>query len=697
MATAMLVISLISLGITLVGFGVKGATTVSTINSIKDVVNIDNVAAIKGFDEGWVGIASQALDMLIKFWNYEKMLITICAFIALIFYAFKLWFGTIELKKMFAESMLKICVVMVLTFVYPTVIEKTYTFATELGVEASGGEQTLTTTFGNLAVKLSTFWDGAAKYMVSALQEGGDKKDGKIVISDSIVKKLMATGLNETEVNQWITKQGFTTGDTSASGFWFWKNDQAIAEKKIKKELSDKETKQRMKQAVSVLRALTEVLSGVSENDIAEKKVTVVDLMTMGKENLEKIFYNPYIKDSKRLSVSTMVKTAVIIGEVTSSGALAPLETEGGTDEQELSIEEQVKGKKPRLVLRLVGILIKYFVYKLALIIGVIIVMCEYILTTIEYFIVSAISTLFIPLFFIDSTKQFATNILKTIFSYFAKLLVSTTMCFFVLEMWINMGVYACGLNLSSTVTILYYCFNIVLGVILAKSSGKIASAVISGNPSLGIGDIANEFRSMSHMAHTAGHAAQEMKRDLQNAAQKVPKAGGQVASFHANKRAAAAAAEDARSAAKHSIAQKAASGELASNMHSSDPAVRAQARKEVANQMRKAGDMAYKNTMKSSMSEYNKEAMFRALTGMDRSMFGHKGNGRLQIGQEFWVPEENRYKKATYEDCQERNKQLAEIAGDQTVDEFLKSMKPEGESNQRRQDHDYNWPQPGM
>jgi len=58
-----------------------------------------------------------------------------------------------------------------------------------------------------------------------------------------------------------------------------------------------------------------------------------------------------------------------------------------------------------------------------------------YVINLLEFYLVRGIACLLIPLFFIDATKSFATNIIRTVFSYFVKVLVNVTMCFFALNM----------------------------------------------------------------------------------------------------------------------------------------------------------------------------------------------------------------------------------------------------------------------
>jgi len=520
-ATVFLITSIVSLGVTILGVVGKGALAVSAFNSLRDLVDIDKLGAMKGFDEGYAAIASQALNMLGHFMKYAQLLVCFCAFMCIIFNAVKLWSGTIELKKVFVDSIYKSVIVMVLMLVYPQVIVKTVNLGTELGVEASGGYDSVNQSFAKLATKVKNIWDIGTDDMIKVLQNGGERDSkGNVIVSDNLLKQFTKLGLTEDEAKQWLATKGVSTGETSASTFLFWRNSQAKTEKAAKDIFkSDKQRLKFMKQSLSIIDSLAKVLTGTSEGELSGADISRIDIMTMGDKALEKVFLNPYIENTRRLSVSTMLKTAVVIQEIASSGALSSVDTE--SDENSgTSLADAAQSGNPRILVFLVGALLKFLLYRILLVIAVMIVMIEYILCLIEFLIVAAVSAILIPLYFIDATKSFAANILKTIFSFFVKIMVTTMMVFFVIGLYINMGVRMPSLDLSSTVAILYYAFTCLLGVLLVKKSGSIASAVISGNPSLGIGDIANEMRGLSHMGHSFGHAVNDFGRSVQGMSQ---------------------------------------------------------------------------------------------------------------------------------------------------------------------------------
>lgn len=89
------------------------------------------------------------------------------------------------------------------------------------------------------------------------------------------------------------------------------------------------------------------------------------------------------------------------------------IKTADSAKEEKFKVADFVKDNTT--FLKWLGTIIKNFVFKIGLILAMIIIMIEYTLTVIEFFIVMAMSILLIPMFFLDATKSFATNILYSL------------------------------------------------------------------------------------------------------------------------------------------------------------------------------------------------------------------------------------------------------------------------------------------
>lgn len=240
-------------------------------------------------------------------------------------------------------------------------------------------------------------------------------------------------------------------------------------------------------------------------------------------------------------------------------------------------------------------------------------------------------------------------------------------MCFFVISMYLRMASTTQTMLYSDTLTVVYYCFVLFLGLILSKSSGKIASAVVSGNPSLGLGDIVNEFRSMGHMMHAASHEVEKFGRDLQRAGQAIKKAGGNIATMDAGESsilegqrvASRTVGEDLRNqrdSANSTVAglrEKMANGYVLTDAEN-DQLAAAQGLVDMTDeQIDAAATQAGKDYAKQARKDFNNAWMYNKLTGIDKPA---DASNALRVGQMF-KDKEGHYRQATLEDVQNAGK----------------------------------------
>ena len=661
--TVLTIASVVSLVASVAGVVLKVSAAGELVGALNDAININDMEGLKLFDTPYMNVTGNALSMIVNFMEYARLLVAICAFLALLFNAFQMWCSTLEFKKFYADAVYKCLVVMILMNVYPTVITKTYNFATELGVEASGGEKTVITAFSGIAKQTKRIWNAGTASMIEQLQTGAGE-DGKIVVDQNLINMFTEYGMTEDEALAWAKEQGIEVSTGKV------KRSQKKAQKKaVKAFKNDTEKQKYMKQSMAIIHAMSQVLTGTSDSAMADGSVSATEILKMGDETLNNVFYNPYIKGTKRLSFSAMMKTAVIIAECASAGSLAS--TEEIDPSKQSSWEDLAKSKKPHLLFTFVGkLLMNTFIYKILMLIAVGYCMIEYIVTLIEYLIVAAVSALLIPFFFIDATKQFAMNILKSVFSYFIKILVTTMTIFFVISMYIDLGsLILARKDLDSIMSLLVYACITMLGMVLVKNSGKIAGAVISGNPSMGLGDIVNQARGMSAAMHHASHEMRQFGNQVKGAAMAAQKFGGRMADINEARAGAKAAGQQtfagldaANAAEKVSMTEK-------EMKHEANAAKRASAF-QAGKQM--FGDAAYK-----------------ALTGRDRN---HEKDGALKVGQMFeYQPDQ--YRQATVGDVQKANAKRAERMGRDRTDQAIANPKYQ---NNKERPISLEMPEPG-
>lgn len=662
----MATVALVSLIITLVGVGIKIAGTVvavQQIGSLSKTLSVDNLDNIRGFDEVYINLAGQAGNMLLFFIQLATMIVYVCAFLCLVFNAFKLWAGTAEIKKIFVDTIYKCVMVMALMFVYPSVVEKVYTVGTEIGVQMAGGEKSITAAFANIAETTKGMLDKGLGPVIEIAKSGAYDVNGELTVTTDTLKKLTSSsGLTQDQLIEYARANGLNVIDKNDANY-------EVVQKKVEKTKSNvknfvnankkniKENKKIIAQNMKIVEALTKLYTGESidgsdSEDANENSTSVstTDILSLSKDTANKIFYNPYIGDSKRLSMSTLMKTAVVVSEICAEGFDSKLPSSDGSREQVIS---DIATAGISVVIKFFLKIGMKFLYRILILAAVVLLGIEYVISVIEYLIVCAVSAIMIPLLFIDATKQFATNILKMLLTYFVKIVVSTMMCFFVTALFINATCDLITMDLSSSITFLYYIYIICLGMTLAKSSGKIASAVISGNPSMGVGDIVNEFKGMTHAAHVGMHHAQQAVHKTFDGAKRAATGVQNVAkpqmAFNEGKKASASAARQNVSDTVHAKGGlEGGGGEWLKSMGYD--------RSESG--LRQAQNDAEKSAKKDFAHEFNKQTMgdwgFKKLTGTDRL---HKQNqdgsfdGSLQYGQEFYDATTQSTKKATWED----------------------------------------------
>lgn len=684
------IIAITSLIITLVGVGVKVGTVVHAGISLGKVLDIENIDGIRGFDEVYIDLAGQAGNMLLYFIQLSTMIVYVCAFLCLVFNAFKLWAGTAEIKKIFVDTIYKCVMVMALMFVYPSVVEKVYTVGTEIGVQMAGGEKSITAAFANIAETTKGMLDKGLGPVIEIAKSGAYDVNGELTVTTDTLKELTSSsGLTQDQLIEYARANGLNVIDKNDANYKALNS--ALKDKNTKKDVKNsvknnkqtlKKNKNKIKQNIAIVEALTKLFSTTDFDSIENSEsndVSVSDILNMSKETSKKIFYNPYIGDSKRLSMSTLLKTGIVIADICSEGIKGNLTDDDNKAETKV---KDISNASLPLLLQLIVKFAKYFVYKIAVLISVLFLGIEYVITTIEYLIVCAVSAIMIPLFFIDATKQFATNILKMLLTYFVKIVVTTMMCFFVMTMYINSACDLVTMDLSSVIGFLYYLYIIVLGMVLAKSSGKIASAVISGNPSMGLGDVVNEFRGMSHAAHVASHHAQQAvqhaKQDAQKVADKTKNVGGEIRNNVAQRQGAKAAG----SAASQNVADTVhAKGGLEGG---GGEWLKSMGYDRSESGLRQAQNDASKSAKKDFMRDARKQNFSdwatKTFTGSDAY---HKQNRdgsfdfNLKYGQEF-SDKDGHAQKATWEDVRNAVKFKGTQSADNNVavDKFAEGRK---------------------
>lgn len=485
---------------------------------------------------------------------FSDVVIALCilgAFLMILFNSFKLWFSAIEVKKSFVDMVYKCVFCSILVIIYKPCTNAILKYATEFGASCSGGYDKINSVYSETyKVLLGNIEKGIATIKTNILNNAFKTSDGNSYITEETIKDLFSYGMSQSEIDGWIKEKnlkiakpnivrrsvgarenetasnlGVKRNDYEQQGWldengnviktksWFFGISSTLSAKKLNNKLKEGIDSKKQLEYITKINALTEVLSGESIISPDETADTDVDSDIKKKKDrsfalLKDTFYAPYLKDANGentffLSPSAVFHTCQIMSDCIAYACAEKIDPQTGEI-------EKIKFN-PGGVWSFDGIIkaLTSLLYKMGMIIATIILMAEYTITILEFYLVRALGTLLIPLFFIDATKSFAQNLIRLFLSYFMKILVTVLCCFFSLGLFMDISVFTyTDLDLSATFTLVIYLSTIVTGLMLALNASKIASTVMNGQPSMGVGDLARVGHSMAHAAHSAQHMA---------------------------------------------------------------------------------------------------------------------------------------------------------------------------------------------
>lgn len=129
-----------------------------------------------------------------------------------------------------------------------------------------------------------------------------------------------------------------------------------------------------------------------------------------------------------------------------------------------------------------------------------------------------------------DPTKQYGSKLLYLFFSYFMKVLTITVITYFCLGFLLKSGTYLMlNPDTFGFQSVAYGLFIFVLSLIMSQHGPEIGQILLTGNPALSAGSVANVGRQMGHAMHMGMHAAHNIKRGA-TAAGKAAVHGGENA-----------------------------------------------------------------------------------------------------------------------------------------------------------------------
>lgn len=618
------------------------------------------------------GIYSFA-SMTEVFISFVFMFSMYACFFLLISTSFKLWAGTTEGKKAFIDVLSKVVIFIIVITLYNPITNYILYLSVNIGMTAGSGSLEISEVFvdiySSLLNQVQTGMDIVKDDVFQQIEESGIPE-----ISPQQFDTLLETGWTPEEITKLAEEKGYTilsqtTGlkvlnfvgkylinvgalinggailnvndyqlyNESTGKIVLRKNASMRQQKKeLEKEFANKDySPEKQKLALEKVASLIEVLTGeiltedLEDGDIEKQVIRVKDKsVTL----LKNVSWNPFIEGKDKmssliLSPSKIVKTISLLSDATAKSLEVTI-TEKGTVKKVKIIPE------PSSIFRM----ILFFIYKLLMIIISIVIMVEYIITILEFFLVKSIALLLIPMLFLDATKSYAMNLLKLALSYFFKIMVTIMLCFWSLTFFLQtLQIVFLDYDANSIMTLVYLFLTGILGLFISLSGPKIASTVLSGSPSMGAGDLA---RGISNSIRTANHARQlggAVAKGAAKLGQSGVKAGmGTVARFQG--------AKDKSQNVQAGLREARERGEYTG----SD--------KDIAT----AGRQAMVSSLMGGMKQDMGDKAYKALTGNERPHLdseGYKEDRHLKVGQKFYDRELKSEKIATMEDVKKHAK----------------------------------------
>lgn len=666
------------------------------------------------------GLTTFALSMD-YFSSTVNTLCILFAFLMIIFNSFKLWSGTMELKKAYIDMVYKCVMCIAVCILYKPVTNGCLKLANQFGTSCCAGYKKIDYVYTEAFYALKKdIDDGLVKILdnikASIEKNAAEKEWVKNWITTDQLKQLQSYGMTDEEAKEWAKQNGLSLAEhrietketwevnsgaayteTTDLGFfdengnpiketnsWFFgliKTNGAANLSKAEKQMNKSMKAETKKQISSITKitALMEVLSGeqidsTGENIVEEedgKKKANISLTA-----LKKIFYSPYLKDNNGkntffLSPSAMIKTVTVMSDAIGIACSSTINDTTG------EIEEIKFNPKGEWGFKGIIKMIQSLLYQLGMGLATIIVMCEYTLTILEFYLVRGIATLLIPLLFVDATKSYAQNLMKLLFTYFMKIMVNVLLCFFVLGLYMDMAVLTYkNAELSDTLTFFAYIMIIITGLLLALNASKIAMTVMNGSPAMGIGDIARMGHSMSHAMHSANHmahAGMHMAGQAGHMAQGAVRGAMNVGSTL-----------DAAG-----IAGQAAEKDFTSRMQKMQDDGLIGAGDWSQADAKAAGRAAARNTVFGAMKQGIADKAYKAATGQERVRLGADGqrSGFVGFGQEFTLDKNGQTAKGNNFTMAEQNQKQGNKIGQNTAESFAAKVQ------KRKEDKDRNSP----
>lgn len=451
--------------------------------------------------------------------------------------AFRLWFGTQQVRKACIDIGMKFLLYTCILLLYGSITSGVMNLATNLGLNAGNGyfttRVTLQTMYENVKEQTKAANDALESFYNSIGENGKSLSEDTVRLlakntgysTDELKKKLEESGItvdktfaNAKTVGSGVGTVGGIAGGVAAGaaigsvipgvgnvvgalvgglvvgigGYFAGRGvgsaiDNGISTNQLYKNAQDTQQKEMLKKikngdfkdAFIMMKALDEVISPVTNPDGSISYI-YDPLLSLKGTNGTTI---------KLISPGAIIKTGVLWANLIKNMEATDFDSSAGT-----FLEKKLDGGFNALT---------NYIMQLILVIGIIASMIfatiQYVMAIFEYFIVTSMGVIFIPCVLFDGTKTYASKLITLFLSFFVKITVSIMCLFFVINMFAtNASVIISSGHPCSLANFAYLFFTIIMGFILTQNAPQIAMTMLNGTPQL----------SMGEFLHAAGTAA---------------------------------------------------------------------------------------------------------------------------------------------------------------------------------------------
>ncbi len=179
--------------------------------------------------------------------------------------------------------------------------------------------------------------------------------------------------------------------------------------------------------------------------------------------------------------------------------------------------------RNAKFSMKRIGNYIMSWILSLCVIVSVIFAIIQYVMCILEYIIVQAIGSAFIPFYLFDGTKDIPKKLVPVFIGFAVKMLVQIICLMFIINLFLNFAAAQISPTSGNITWASFFegLFICILAFILTSNAPKIAMTILTGQPQLSMGEFVSAAGAMAGGAMMAKNAAGSITSPAKEAAKK--------------------------------------------------------------------------------------------------------------------------------------------------------------------------------